>query len=136
MVLVKLLHILALLLGIGVSVANLLISVLAEKGAFADERPLAMRPKFSRFGLAAVVLIWITGVWLYMDRWNGAELGPVFTLKLAAAALLLLAIVSINVAGGWSARTSRPMPVAIQKLGPLTLVLTLIAAITAVWVFD
>ena len=136
MLAVKFLHLLALMMGAAASIANLVLSVRSEKAGENAPALLALRPIFSQIGLAAVLLIWITGVWLYAVRWDSAALGAMFTLKLIAAALLLLAILVINIAGARAARTGTPMPMAIQKLGPATFVLTLIAVATAVWVFD
>ncbi len=136
MLAVKFLHLLALMMGAAASIANLVLSVKSEKAGDAAATLLALRPVFSQIGLAAVLLIWITGVWLYAVRWDSAALGPVFILKLIAAGLLLVAILAINLAGARAKRTGTPMPMAIQRLGPATLVLTLIAVGTAVWVFD
>lgn len=135
MIAIKFLHIFALMLGAAASIANLMISRQIGGELSGNERLAAMRPKFSRLGLVGVFLIWITGIWLYAASWNGADLGPVFTLKLIAASLLLIAVIAINVAGMRSARTGQPPPSMILKLGPVSLILTLIAVGAAIWVF-
>lgn len=136
MLIIKFLHLLALMMGAAASIANLVIASKAITTDNGREALLALRPLFSRLGLLAVLLIWITGVWLYIERFGGAALGPVFTVKIIAAALLLFAIAAINIAGMRAKRSGRPVPGPIQKLGPATLLLTLIAVAAAVWVFD
>lgn len=86
----KTLHLLALAVALGGGVARLLL--LAAAGRAPQAAPAYALPQrwLAHATAAGVVLLWITGLALWLLGWNAADLGPAFHMKLAAAALLLI----------------------------------------------
>jgi hypothetical protein len=96
---------------------------------------LALRPLFARTALAAIVLLWLTGVWLYAEAYAGAALGWAFNAKLGTAVLLLAAITVVNVVAGRTA-AGTPPPAWLPQLHIATRILLVLAVALAVFVFN
>ena len=96
---------------------------------------LALRPLMARTALVAIVLLWLTGLWLYINVYAGAPLGWGFHAKLGVAALLLVAIVVVNVVARRAA-AGTPPPAWLPQLHIATRVLLVLAVALAVFVFN
>lgn len=132
--LVKFLHMVGLMLGGAASFGSLAIAM-RVKGDAAS--PLnALRPVFGRMSLAAILLLWASGLWLYLGFHMGADLGAAFGLKLAAATAVLGLSVWLNVMGARSARTKTPPPAYAAQLRMALLVFLFAAVALAVFVFN
>jgi hypothetical protein len=133
---VKFFHFFALMLGAAGGIGNMAVAMQVKR---ADGPPpgglVALRPYFSKIGLAGILLIWLTGLALYAMQWTDTELGIVFALKLVAAFLLLLAIIATSVLGARAASAGRPPPAIMATLGPASGVLSLLTVALAVYVF-
>lgn len=136
MALVKFLHFVGLMAGAAAGIANMMIAVQAMRSKGDKSDLFALRRRLSNMGLGAILLLWITGVWLYASKWQFAALGPAFIIKIIAATLLLAAVFTLNIAGTISMRTGNPPPGFIMKLAPWTLVLVFLAVAGAVWAFN
>jgi len=124
----KIIHFLALAVGLGGGVAN---QVLAAK---AGGRPEVARPvqrTISRVAFAALVLLWVTGLWMAWGR-PVASLGPWFWVKMAAVLGLTGAAVTAQLA------VLRPGPgtrALLKKLGIWMTVASTLAVVFAVLAF-
>lgn len=132
---IKFLHFFSLMLGATAGFGNMAVALhIKRAGDKPVEALVELRPFFSKLGLGAVGLIWITGIALYLMRWSGAPLGIAFYLKLLAAALLFAGVIAINRILK-STPAGSPPPAILPKLGQATTALTLIAVALAVYVF-
>ena len=103
--LVKFLHIFGLMLGSAAAFGSFAVARQVRLSAGAPPKELlALRPLFARTALVAIVLLWLTGLWLYVDAYAGVALGWAFHAKLGAATLLLVAIIAVNVVAAPSCR--------------------------------
>jgi uncharacterized membrane protein len=134
--LVKFLHIFALMLGSGAAFGNFAVARQIRLSAGAPPKELlALRPLMARTALVAIVLLWLTGLWLYTDAYMGVPLGWAFHAKLGVAALLLVAIVAINIVARRAA-AGTPPPAWLPQLHIATRVLLVLAVALAVFVFN
>ncbi|WP_274425460.1 hypothetical protein [Chelativorans sp. YIM 93263] len=134
-ILMKTLHLFGLMLGAGGGLGSMFLSIQAKRAEGPPSPALvALRKNFSLAALVGVLLLWATGLWLWLVDYNGALLGIAFWLKILAAVLILGILVAVRVA---MARTpvGNPPPAWIQRLGPAAGVLSYIAVALAVIVF-
>lgn len=133
---VKFFHFFALMLGAAGGMGNMAVAMQVKRSEGPPPAGLvALRPYFSKVGLTGIILIWLTGLALYMMHWTDADLGAGFALKLASAFLLLAAIVTTVVLGARAAAAGTPPPAIVAKLGPASGLLSLITVALAVYVF-
>ena len=135
--LVKFLHIFGLMLGSAAAFGSFAVvrQIRLGAGAPPPQELLALRPLFARTALAAIVLLWLTGLWLYADAYAGVGLGWAFHAKLGAAALLLAAIIAVNVIARRTAAGAAP-PAWLPQLHMATRILLVLAVALAVYVFN
>lgn len=138
LVILKTVHILALMAGGAASIGNgmLLSRLLAEGGP-----PPAMVARhmaiLGRVGRWAVTLLWITGLPMAFWVYGTLALGAVFYLKLLAATVMLVAVMWIGRVGAAAARAGRPPD--FKRMKTLANVVAggaLVAVVTAVIVFN
>ena len=109
--LVKFLHIFGLMLGSAAAFGNFAVARQIRLSAGAPPKELlALRPLMARTALVAIVLLWLTGLWLYTDAYVGVPLGWAFHAKLGVATLLLVAIIVIDVWRAAPPRARRRLP--------------------------
>ena len=133
---VKFLHIFGLMLGSAAAFGNFAVARQIRLSAGSPPKELlALRPLMARTALVAIVLLWLTGLWLYLDIYAGVPLGWAFHAKLGAAALLLAAIVVVNVVARRAA-AGTPPPAWLPQLHVATRVLLVLAVALAVFVFN
>lgn len=134
---VKFLHFLGLMLGAGAGFGTMVVARHIRRSAGVPTPQLAaLRPAFGMMGLVGILLIWASGLWLYLVAYQSAPLGAAFHAKLAVATLLLLVIVAINLVAMRARRRGTPPPPWLPLLGMTTPVLTLLAVALAVVVFN
>ena len=133
---VKFLHIFGLMLGSGAAFGNFAVARQIRLSAGAPPKELlALRPLMARTALVAIVLLWLTGLWLYTDANMGVPLGWAFHAKLGVATLLLVAIIVINIVARRAA-AGTPPPAWLPQLHIATRVLLVLAVALAVFVFN
>jgi len=134
--LVKFLHIFGLMLGSAAAFGSFAVARQVRLSAGAPPKELlALRPLFARTALVAIVLLWLTGLWLYAAAYMGAPLGWAFHAKLGAAVLLLVAIIAVNVVARRTA-AGAPPPAWLPQLHVATRILLVLAVALAVFVFN
>lgn len=131
----KFLHIFGLMLGAAAGFGSMIVARQLRQAGRPSPQLTAMRPFFGRLGLAGIVLLWVTGFGLWLFRYDLADLGPAYSLKLVTALVLFCLILAMGTAHGRAVRNGTPPPGWLPKLGMATPVLTLIAVALAVWVF-
>ena len=135
--LMKFLHFLGLVLGAGAGLGSMVVARQIRQSPGAPVPQLmALRPVFARVSLAGVLLLWVTGLWLYLAVYRGTPLGGGFHAKLAFATLLLAAGITINVVISRARAAGAPPPAWLPKLGMAMPVLALGAVAFAVYVFN
>lgn len=131
----KFLHLLGLMLGAAAGFGAMAVARQARRGGTPSPDLLALRPRFAKLALAGILLIWASGLGLWLFRYDLADLGPVYSLKMVVALVLLGVVLAINHLNGRAARNGAPPPAWLPKLGMTTPVLTLLAMALGVWVF-
>ncbi|MEO3386142.1 hypothetical protein [Mesorhizobium sp. CAU 1741] len=131
----KFLHILGLMLGAAAGFGTMVVARQARRAGAPSPELMALRPHFATFGLAGIVLIWLSGLALWLLRYDLANLGPAYTLKLVVALVLLGVILAIYQVSRRAAKAGTPPPSWLPKLGMTTPILTLLAMGLGVWVF-
>ena len=104
--LVKTVHLLALVLALGSGITRLILGPVAMKHA--EIRP-TVGPILNRFAslhYLGLILLWVTGLWLYAARYLGADLGWSFHAKLTSA--IVLSGIALFVWG--KSRSVKPLP--------------------------
>ncbi len=131
----KFLHIFGLMLGAAAGFGVMAVSRRARIAGAPSPDLAALRPVFSKMGLAGILLIWLSGIGLWLFRYDLADLGAAYTAKLLVALVLLGVILAIGRVAGRAAKAGTPPPAWLPKLGMTTPILTLIAMALGVWVF-
>ncbi|MCL4189445.1 MAG: hypothetical protein KJZ85_17740 [Rhodobacteraceae bacterium] len=104
--LLKIVHYLAFAVGLGGGVANAMIGMQLHAAAPAARAGLgAAQKRIGQIGLAALVLVWASGLALVWGAYGGtAGLGVAFWLKMAAVVALTLAVAVLTVQGARAER--------------------------------
>ena len=134
--LVKFLHFLGLMLGAGGGFGAMVIAGALRRTPGAAPQLGALRPIFGRLSLAGIVLIWLTGLWLYFGLYAAAPIGTAFSAKLVAAAALLAVVLTLTVVQARARKRGTPPPAWVPRLGMAAPVLTLLAVALAVVAFS
>ncbi|WP_163269175.1 hypothetical protein [Chelativorans alearense] len=131
----KILHLFGLMLGAGGGLGSMMVGIQAKR---AEGPPppalLALRKNFALAALTGVLLLWVTGLWMWLVDYGGAWLGTAFALKILAAAAILAILIAARIAMARTAPGSPP-PAFLQRLGPVSGLLSYIAVALAVIVF-
>lgn len=131
----KFLHIFGLMLGAASGLGAMAVARQARRAGGPTPELAALRPWFGRLGLAGIILIWISGLALWMFRYAFADLGPAYSLKLVVALVLLGVILALTATMRSATKAGTPPPAWLPKLGMTTPILTLIAMGLGIWVF-
>tara|TARA_A200000113_G_C8780873_1_gene327535 strand:- start:22 stop:480 length:459 start_codon:yes stop_codon:yes gene_type:complete len=93
----KILHYVALFLAGGAGVANpLLIKAHKSSGIPPSDEVQETMLKLVKLSLIAMILIWISGVWLAIEIYGTLNMGWAFTFKIIGASILLISTVIVN----------------------------------------
>lgn len=104
-------------------------------GALPAPVTIAMRV-FPLLGLAAIVLLWATGLWMFAIAYQGQQLGIWFTVKLALATIILGGALLVNVTLARAARGGpAPNPRLIRLTASTIRICLVLAVIMAVVTF-
>ena len=137
-ILLKFFHYLGLFLAGGLGVAGTLLAKNHQKASMKPATPVQASIKtLARIGLAAIILLWGTGIALTFIVYASFDLGWAFHLKLLGASLLLLALAGLNIHLNRSEKAGTPPNPAFMKAvpmisrGALVLVLIGVAILTS-----
>lgn len=129
----KFFHIFGLMLGAASGFGSM---VVARQMRRAPSPEIAkLRPFFIKLALIGIIVLWITGLGLWMMRYDMAQLGRLYDIKMLVAAILLVIVIFMNMTLRRAAKAGTPPPAWLPKLGMSTPFLTLIAMGLGVWVF-
>ena len=131
----KFLHLFGLMLGAGAGFGAFVAARQARRAGGPSADLAALRPQFAKLALAGVALLWLSGLGLWLFRYDLADLGPAWSLKLVVALVLLGVALALSRLNGRARKAGAPPPAWVPKLGMATPVLTLTATALAVWVF-
>lgn len=132
--LLKFIHIFGLMLGAASGFGSMIIARQMRRAPSPEVARL--RPFFIRLALGGIVLLWITGLGLWMVRYDMARLGRLYDIKMLVAAILLVIVIFMNMTLRRAAKAGTPTPAWLPKLGMSTPVLTILAVGLAVWIFN
>lgn len=110
---IKFVHFLSLAVGLGGGAANIVIGI--RSGAARPEALPALagvQKILGRMSFAAVVLLWITGIWLLVPAYEWGELTTAFWIKILFVVVLTVASVMSQVHSVRAGRTGTPPPAA------------------------
>jgi hypothetical protein len=113
--LLKIIHFLALAVGVGIGAANMVLGLRAAKA----EGPAigALRQAqgaLGRVAFGAIVLLWASGIWLWAG-YNNATTDPLFLAKIGFVVILTGLSIDLNLRGLRAARGGTPMDPAYGK---------------------
>lgn len=114
----KFIHFLSIILAGGITIGGAIIQRAHMKAGIAPALPVmqALRT-LSLIGLAALILLWITGIGLAHALYEGLAINTAFTIKLAGASLLLLSSLAANYHLYHASQTKRlPNPLLMKRL--------------------
>lgn len=134
---IKIIHILCLTGGGAAAIGNavLMRNMLSEGGPPSELAMKSMRT-LGLIGLGAIVLLWITGVWMVVMRLSTDGLGWAFYVKVAAATLVLgIGVILAYLAARARIEGRPPNPDVVRPLSILSFVGTITAVAFAVIAF-
>lgn len=136
MILLKILHLLAMAVGVGFGLAGLVImGVTKARGREAMGLAMPLRARLGQLSALALLLLWVTGVWMWLAL-HGGGLGLWFGLKLLLVIGLTVVAALLNIAGFRAARGGpRPDPVRMQRLSLIAAGLSVTIVVLAVLAF-
>jgi len=136
----KALHFLALLLGGAGSITPAIAARVLKRTGHEGPPPRALALTLRLVGIGslfAIILLWVTGLAMYVMSYQGADLGTWFLVKLAAATLILVISVAVNFMAAKAARVGTPPDARrMRRLGAYSRGLLILAIIAAVLTFN
>ena len=135
----KSLHFLALLMGGAATIAPMvMLRAIAVSRADGPVPAVALSMRIlGILGFLAIIILWVTGIFMISLGYDGASLGVWFVVKLFAAGAIFAASAVLNLLAARAARTGVPPNPAIQRpLITLVRLSLLIAVISAAIVFS
>lgn len=126
----KIIHLLGLAAGLGFGLANVVAMQRMASTPEAARPALAALIKLNgRIAFGGIVLLWLTGLWLYLTKYAGAPLGAAFHAKLTVVVVLT----ALAAYAQWlllrAERTGTPPPANIMRLISRTVPALAIAAV-------
>ena len=131
----KFLHLIGLMLGAGAGFGAMAVARQARRAGGLSPDLAALRPQFARLALAGITLLWVSGLGLWIFRYDLVDLGPAWSLKLVVALVLLGIALALHHLNGRAQKAGTLPPAWLPRLGMATPVLTLVATALAVWIF-
>ena len=93
----KIIHYVALFLAGGAGVANpLLIKAHKSSGIPPSDEVQQTMLKLVKLSLIAMILIWVSGLWLALEIYGTLNMGWAFTVKIIGASILLISTITVN----------------------------------------
>ena len=135
-VLLKTLHYLAILFAGGVLVGGGLIqSVYAKANKVPDIFTAKILKTVGYLGLISIIILWITGIFLSNIIYGGFSINTAFTIKIIAAAFLLIISFIVNIHVYNSSKNQKPPNKSIMKMATMSgrglILIVLVAAAIA-----
>jgi len=118
----KTVHLLALGFGIGSSMGSMVLAPWARRAAAAGTpSPFgAVMPVFANIGLAALALLWISGVWMIFQTYDGNfSISTAFNIKLGLVVLVTIDLLVLAYFRGRARRAGLAPPAAARIFGML-----------------
>jgi uncharacterized membrane protein len=136
--LLKIIHFLSLAIAFGLTTANLLIFRYTRDGDAGEAQTFwPLQRQFSAVGLIAIILLWITGIALYLLVWLGEPVSAWFWVKmLFVAALTGLAITARKMTSAALAEGKSPPPATLRQLAHGIAIAAVGAIVSAVLAFN
>ncbi len=136
LIILKITHFMALGVGIGIGVANMIIGMRAAAAEGAVMGALrAAQGALGRAGFLAIVLLWITGLWMW-QVYDHATMDPVFLAKIGFVIILTGLSIDLNIKGARAAKGGPKMnPAYGKRAGMVMGLMSFLAVTTAVMVF-
>lgn len=135
----KLIHVLSFSVVFGGSIAAAIMGIRSTRTDPAARTAFAgVQVILGRIGLAAIVLLWISGLWMFYADYDGdaARLGVPFAIKILAVIVATVASLAAQYLGMRARRLGVPPPVDLMKrIGQTTLAALLVAIVFAVYTF-
>lgn len=134
----KVLHLICLAVAMGMTVANL-IMMRYVGGVSAAARPEfgPLGRSFGAYGVMAIAILWITGIALFLLKYDMAALGGWFLIKLVFVVILTGLVISVRTMGAKAIKDGVPPPM--EQIKPMTqgmLAAAVLAVVFAVVAFD
>jgi hypothetical protein len=119
-ILLKFFHYLGLFLAGGLGVAGGFIQSAHRQAAMPPAEPVqkAMR-KMAWLSLVAIIILWVTGIGLGHMIYGTLSLGWAFSMKIAGASILLVAIALVNLTLSRAGQTGQPPSAWVMKYAPM-----------------
>ena len=132
------LHFVGLGMGMSVGFANMVMAGVIGKAAPAEKGVLGrFPPAMSKFGVAGLVLMWVSGISIVMTRYGRFDILPrTFVYKLVAFVLLTLSVAYIEFLYARVKKGDTAALATIQLVGRFTGIFSLAAIIFAVITFS
>jgi uncharacterized protein with PQ loop repeat len=118
--------------GLGSTVAMGYANSLSEQKA---KTVRGLGPILARMSLAGVVIMWLTGIWLLLTRYDITALPVMFWFKIGFVLLLTVAAVSIEMTYARVKAGNAKAAALLPSLGPMAGISSLMAVIFAVLAF-
>ena len=120
-VLLKTLHYLAILFAGGVLVGSGLIqSVYAKANQVPDINASKVLKILGYLGLISIIILWITGIFLSNVLYGGFSINTAFTIKIIAAAFLLIISFIVNIHVYNASKNNQPPNKSIMKFSTMS----------------
>lgn len=111
-------------------------SIVARRLRSADQAQtavlLGMRSALSHIGLIGLLILWLSGIYMYISAYGNGGLSPAFHVKLLFATLLVVIAVGMKMMQKRSIKNATPMPkfakVIVVAVYPLILITVALAA--------
>lgn len=138
--LLKIIHFMALGTGVGLGIANMVIGPRAAAAGAADKLPImdalrATQGALGRIGLGAIILLWISGVWMWI-AYDNSTLAPVFLAKIGFVVILTGLSIDLNLKGVRAAKGGpKPDPAFVKRAGMAMGLMSFLAVCAAVILF-
>lgn len=129
-------HFIGLMLGAGGGLGSTV--AMGYANSLSEQKAKAVRglgPILARMSLAGLVILWLTGVWLLLTRYDITALPVMFWFKIGFVLLLTFAAVSIEMTYGRVKRGDAKAAALLPSLGPMAGISSLMAVIFAVLAF-
>ena len=125
-------------MGMSVGFANMVMAGVIAKAAPAEKSVLGrFAPAMSKFGIAGLVLLWVSGISIVMTRYGRFDILPrTFVYKLIAVVLLTLTVGYIELLFARVKKGDAAAMAQIQMCGRFTGIFSLAAIIFAVITFS
>ncbi len=129
MLTLKILHLIALAIGLGLGIANILIGAMSS----APDITRPIQKRISRVAFAALILLWITGIWMVTSAHPLSTLPLWFWIKILVVIAMTAAAITAQIA---LLRPRPDTPARVKTLGNIVTGSACLAVIFAVLSFS